>query len=75
LLALKLFVDNNFDEPSSVLSDINSKWDNVDLNLDVDSGEARLDVFKMHENFTTNVQTIVGTLPGDSNEINLQPRK
>ena len=71
---MKVFIDNNFDEESSVLPDTNAKFNNIDINLNIDSGKARMDIYKMMDNFIdeTDVERIIRELPGYDNNLNIE---
>ncbi len=58
-----------------MIPDTKSKFDNIDLSFNIDSGRGRVDVFKMHDKFSENFEKIVNVLPGYGNEINTDPLK
>ncbi len=60
---------------SSVLNDTSAKFNNIDFNFNIDSGDGRVDVFKIHNDFSNNIQHILDSLPGSEAHINLSPLK
>jgi hypothetical protein len=64
-MGFKLFADNNFDEPSEVLEDTNSAFMTMDLNLEINSAKANLNIFKMNRDFVgEDREEIIKELPG-----------
>ncbi len=56
-----------------MLPDTFSKFDNSELNLNIDQAEARMDIFKIDDKFCSNVERIVNELPGKNLEIDVDP--
>ena len=65
---MKFFIDNNIDEKSDVLEDSNPRFSNIDVTFDIREANAKLDVFKMEDNFIQSYENIEKTLPGNGNE-------
>lgn len=67
-MGFKLFADNNIDEPSEVIEDTNSDFANMELNLEINSAKANLNIFKMNRDFVgDNREEINNELPGYHN--------
>lgn len=73
MFSIKVFVEGNIDEKSSVLQDTNPRFDNIDFNLNIDSGSGRIDLFKIPDTFGENAEHIMNILPGNTGELNLDP--
>ncbi len=60
---MKLFVDNNIDEKVEVYKDTLSKFDNIELDFNINSGKGNVNIFKMDEKYTEKFLHIDKNLP------------
>ena len=74
LTAFKIFVDNNFDEDSKILDEPKSAFDNIDIEVVINKADASMDMYDMPKEFALSYERIKDKLPGESNNIKLNPQ-
>jgi len=67
---LKLFVDNNIDEKSTILKETTARFKNVEIETGYISGELTANVYKFYDGFSDDTFSIVKDLPGHDKDIN-----